>query len=46
MDDGYGGPYSVIYNGINYPNVFVYTQTGLTTGLSYNFKVAALNFNG
>ena len=46
MDDGYGGDFTLIYNGQNYPNVLKYTQTGLTTGLKYNFKVAALNFNG
>jgi len=33
MDDGYGGDYSVIYNGRNYPNVLKYTMSGLTTGL-------------
>ena len=46
MDDGYGGDYSIIYNGLNYPNVFKYTITGLTTGLSYRFTLKAINFNG
>ena len=46
MDDGYGGDYSIIYNGLNYPNVFKYTITGLTTGLSYRFTLQAINFNG
>lgn len=39
MDDGYGGVYSVIYNGKNYPNVLKYTITGLTTGLQYRFTL-------
>ncbi len=39
MDDGYGGDYSVIYNGKNYPNVLKYTVTGLTTGLSFRFNL-------
>ena len=46
MDDGYGGDYGIIYNGKNYPNVFKYTVTGLTTGLSYRFTLQAINFNG
>lgn len=46
MDDGYGGNYNIIYNGKNYPNVLRYTVTGLTTGLSYRFTLAAINFNG
>jgi hypothetical protein len=46
MDDGYGGDYNVIYNGRNYPNVLKYTVSGLITGLQYNFKLAAINFNG
>ena len=46
MDDGYGGDSTLIYNGRNYPNVLKYTVTGLTTGLEYQFKLAAINFNG
>lgn len=46
MDDGYGGDSVVIYNGRNYPNVLKYTISGLTTGLEYQFKLAAINFNG
>lgn len=46
MDNGYGGSYTTIYNGLNYPNVFSYTQTGLTTGLTYSFTLQALNYNG
>jgi len=46
MDDGYGGDFSIIYNGKNYPNVLRYTITGLTTSLPYRFTLSALNFNG
>ena len=46
MDDGYGGTLTEVYNGMNYPNVFTYTVTGLTTGLTYYFTLQALNYNG
>jgi len=46
MDDGYGGDFSVIYNGKNYPNVLTYTVYGLNTGLTYRFTLQALNANG
>ena len=46
MDDGYGGNFKNIYNGKNYPNVLKYTIGGLNTGLYYNFKLQAINFNG
>lgn len=46
MDDGYGGDYTIIYNGHNFPNVLSYTVDDLIRGLDYNFKVTALNFNG
>ncbi len=46
MDDGYGGDYSIVYDGKNFPNVRQFTVTGLSRGLVYNFKVTALNFNG
>jgi hypothetical protein len=46
MDDGYGGDYSVIYNGKNYPNVLKYTISGLKTSLTYRFTYQALNYNG
>jgi len=31
---------------LNFPNVLQYTVTGLVTGLAYNVKLQALNFNG
>lgn len=46
MDDGFNGPYSVIYDGSGFPNTFSYTAQNLTTGLPYRFKVVALNING
>lgn len=39
MDDGYGGSYTQVYNGKNYPNVLKYTLTGLNTGLTYKFTL-------
>ena len=46
MDDGYNGPYSLIYDGSSSPYILTFTATNLTSGLPYNFKVAALNING
>ena len=46
MDDGYGGAYTIIYDGNNFPNVRTYTANGLVRGLDYKFYVTALNFNG
>lgn len=46
MDDGFGGEFTQIYNGKNFPNVLTYTKSGLITGLEYRFTLQALNFNG
>lgn len=46
MDDGFGGPFVTIYNGQNFPNVLQFTKVGLQTGLEYQFRLKALNFNG
>jgi hypothetical protein len=46
MDDGDDGDYSIVYDGLNYPNVLKHMVTGLKTGREYLFKIAALNFNG
>lgn len=46
MDDGIGGAFTQVYNGINYPNVRTYTVTGLMTQFTYRFTLQAINFNG
>ncbi len=46
MDDGNGGNFKNVYYGKNYPNVLKYTIGGLTTGLTYSFKLQVINFNG
>jgi hypothetical protein len=46
MNDGLGVDYSVIYNGVNFPNVRKYLVSGLSTGGTYTFTVEALNYNG
>lgn len=46
MVDEFGSDYSTIYNGENFPNVRQFTAPGLTRGLTYSFKVMALNING
>ena len=39
MDDGYGGDFTPVYNGANYPNVLKYTVTGLKVGLTYRYTL-------
>jgi hypothetical protein len=46
MDDGYNGPFSVVYDGSGLPNTFQFTAINLTTGLPYRFYVVAENING
>ena len=46
MDDGNNGYYRLVFNGQGSPGILSYLATGLTTGLSYRFKVRAMNFNG
>lgn len=38
--------FQVIYAGYNQPQTLEYIVTGLTTGQTYSFTLAALNFNG
>jgi hypothetical protein len=38
--------FSVVYYGFNRPLTFIYTATNLRTGVTYQFKVASMNFNG
>lgn len=46
MDDGFNGPYSVIYDGSKFPNTHEFTAQNITTGLPYRFYVVAVNING
>jgi hypothetical protein len=46
MLDIQGGDNLMIYDGHNNPNLVVFNQEGLSPGLSYDFTVVALNFNG
>ncbi len=38
--------FKVIYYGFNKPQVLEYTATGLKTGMTYQFKLSSMNFNG
>lgn len=39
--------FTVVYDGLNYPNVHKYTvASGVETGSTYSFQVEALNYNG
>ena len=40
------GNFQIVYDGENRPQTLEYTVTGLFTGLTYQFKLIALNFNG
>ena len=45
-DGGNDGNYSLIYDGTNRPGQRTYVSSELETGIYYNFKVLAMNFNG
>ena len=45
MDDGLGGPYSVVYDGSLNSAQLSYTVNGLTPSLTYNFILEAVDFN-
>lgn len=46
VDDGYGGPYSLVFEGKNQANTYQYTITELECGLPYSVKVTAINSAG
>lgn len=46
MDTGNDGNFIKAFDGKGLPGLNTFTATGLLTGKSYRFKVAALNFNG
>jgi hypothetical protein len=45
INDGVGGDYFTQVSTV-YPNVRIYTVSGLMTGQTYGFTIEALNFNG
>lgn len=46
MDAGSNGHYTMVFNGKNKPGVRSYTAQNLQQARAYNFKIAAVNFNG
>ena len=46
MESDQNGEFVLVYNGRNSPGITHYNATGLSTGNSYQFKVASLNYNG
>jgi len=49
MDDWAGGNFRVVYDGLDYPNTFVFTVStfnspGLESGRRYRFQVRAINY--
>jgi hypothetical protein len=46
MDSGSDGKFNLILNGVGKPGLNYYLIKDLQTGLAYNFKLRALNFNG
>ena len=45
MDDGNGGVFTDIFEGVFEPSIFSYYVTGLITGLQYRFKIRAAGIN-
>ena len=46
MDSGSDGKFNLILDGAGKPGLNYYLIQNLTTGMAYNFKIHALNFNG
>lgn len=46
MDQGSNGFFTRLFDGRNKPGIMDFTVDGLQTGLAYQFKVRAINFNG
>lgn len=46
MSEGTNGDFKLVYNGTLNALQKYFDTTNLTTGVLYQFKVAALNFNG
>lgn len=46
MDSASDGKFNLILDGAGKPGLNYYLIQNLTTGMAYNFKIRALNFNG
>ena len=46
MNPSGSSQWTVVYNGVGHPTVLSYNVTGLTSGISYRFRVKAVNFVG
>jgi len=46
VDDGLGGPFVKVFDGINYPSTYSYLITNLTCGLPHIVRVTATNSAG
>lgn len=46
MDAGSNGHYTMVFDGRNKPGIRSYTAENLMQSRAYNFKIAAVNFNG
>lgn len=46
VDDGHGGPYTIVFNGTNTASTYSFTINSLTCGLFYTVKVSAENSAG
>lgn len=48
LDDGFGGPFTLVYDGLNYPSTYSFkiTDSHLTCGRLYAVQVTASNVAG
>lgn len=46
VDDGFGGPFTMVFDGANYPSTYQFKIDALTCGLNYFVKVSAINTAG
>lgn len=46
MDNGYNEDFSLIFNGVGFPDVTSFLASGLVTGQYYRFFVKAVNIIG
>jgi hypothetical protein len=46
VDDGIGGPFTLVFDGSNYPSTYRFDIENLTCGLNYFVQVSALNVAG
>jgi hypothetical protein len=46
VDDGFGGPFSLVFAGPTQANMYQSTITGLTCGLRYSVQITAINSAG